>query len=334
MFKSARIKLTFWYLLIIMLISTLFSIVIYNDINQELKKFETMRVRVLEEVDDPFTRRNILRARIAQPDPSIIEASRLRFLTTLGFINLSILAISGVAGYFLAGRTLKPIEEMVEKQKRFISDASHEFRTPIAALRAEIEVNLRDKKLTLAKARKVMESNLEEIDNLQKLSESLLYMAKNGDSKSSHNKMITIETTIKNAIRKVAILARKRQIEISAKFDVKDFKVNEKFTEVFVILLDNAIKYSEDKSSIEIAVKDKNKGISVVFKDHGIGIDKKDLPFIFDRFYRASSSRDKSSDSGFGLGLSIAKSIIDDNNATIHVSSKPGSGTTFTINIS
>src|SRR3989304_7701028 len=165
---SCQIKLTVWYLLIIMLVSVVFSLVIYSGINRELGRFErsqVLRLRREQELMLPAPLPPELRGLDAQ----IVAAARMRLTLTLVLINIGIFGIAGFAGYFLAGRTLKPIKEMVDEQNRFITDASHELRTPITSLKTEIEVNLRDKNLS-KDAKKLLESNLEEVNSLQSLS--------------------------------------------------------------------------------------------------------------------------------------------------------------------
>src|SRR5690349_4348223 len=144
MFENARLKLTAWYLVIIMAISLMFSCVIYTSINTEFQRFERIQLRIHEDIQEGFP---IPPPRFGRPDPEMIEESRKRVVLILAVINVSILFLSGIAGYFLAGRTLKPIKKMVEEQRRFVTDASHELRTPLTALRSEIEVGLRNKQL-------------------------------------------------------------------------------------------------------------------------------------------------------------------------------------------
>jgi signal transduction histidine kinase len=236
----------------------------------------------------------------------------------------------------LARLTLKPIEEAMETQNRFTADASHELRTPLTAMRTEIEVALRDRELGLNESKKLFESNLEEIGKLESLSSALLKLAKNGDTKLALEK-VNLAEIITEAYEKVEREAEKKSIMID--FDANkygDLEINGdrlSLTELFVILLDNAIKYSSEKSKISINIeKDHDKTIIRV-KDHGVGINHSDLPYIFNRFYRADSSRSKEKVSGYGLGLSIAKQIVELHSGNITVVSKPGKGTEFTVKI-
>jgi len=336
MFERARLKLTAWYLVIIMTISLLFSFTIYSSINAEFNRFERMQIKFKEVIEEgeqlPLPPRDHF-IRFVKPDPEFIEDSRNRLIAALGLINLSILFLSGISGYFLAGRTLRPIKKIVDEQKRFITDASHELRTPITALRSEIEVALRNKTLSLPEAKKILVSNLEEVVSLQSLSDKLLELAQNGKFINPKNmKEVSLTAIIKTAMKKVEPLAKKKKITISSSVKEKKIRgIPERLIEVFVILLDNAIKYSPEKSTVTLASQMKDKHVQVSVADHGVGIDAKDLPLIFERFYRASKSRDKSHISGYGLGLSIAKKIIEAHHGTITVVSKPDKGTTFKV---
>ena len=109
-------------------------------------------------------------------DPEVLQESKNRTILNLIFINFGVLVFSAGAAYYLAGRTLKPIENMLEEQKRFVVNASHELRTPLSAMKTELEVNLRSKG-TKKESRKILESNLEEVNKLSYLSDKLLKLS-------------------------------------------------------------------------------------------------------------------------------------------------------------
>jgi signal transduction histidine kinase len=140
MFHSARIKLTAWYFLIIMLISVSFSVGIYRVTTVELNRIERMQRLRVEREDRLLMPSNEVTPRPPILDPELIAETKNRFKIILFLINLGILAVSTGGGYFLAGRTLRPIKEMLDEQSRFITDASHELRTPLTSLKTEIEV--------------------------------------------------------------------------------------------------------------------------------------------------------------------------------------------------
>ncbi|MCL5969944.1 MAG: HAMP domain-containing histidine kinase [Patescibacteria group bacterium] len=341
MFRSARIKLTAWYLVIIMLISIAFSVAIYKVLVSELDRVERIqRLRIEHQLPEriqiiPPTNLNELPRSLLLMDPQIIEETKERLKIVLIFINLAILGASAAAGYFLAGRTLRPIAQMLDEHSRFISDASHELRTPLTTLRSEIEVNLRDKNLTLPGSKKLLRSNLEEVNNLQALTDRLIKHTQY--QKGGGNLNITqmpLTAVIDGAIKKVTSLAKNKKIIIENKTSNYHIEGNKPaLIELVVILLDNAIKYSPQKTKIKLSSTSEGGLLLIHIEDQGIGINDKDLPHLFTRFYRADKSRTKSGASGYGLGLSIAKKIIDRHGGSIKVKSTPGKGSTFIVQI-
>lgn len=270
---------------------------------------------------------------VSQPDPEVIEEAKIRVLGSLIGINVIILMLSALAGYFLAGRTLKPIKDMIDEQSRFITDASHELNTPLTSLKTSIEVNLRDKKLDLKKAKGVLISNLDDVGNLQSLSDKLIkltqYQKPNGNFQLEK---INLSNLIKNASEKVMSFAAQKKIEILVDVPKLYIEGDERsLNELFVILLDNAIKYSSEKKPVSVKARKIDSKIEVTVEDKGAGIEKEDLPYIFDRFYRTDKSRTKQEVVGYGLGLSIANRIVALHGGTISVKSILGKGTMFTV---
>ncbi len=321
MFTKARLKLTAWYLLIIMLVSVAFSVAIYQVLSSELSRVERIqRLRQLERRFQPAI------------DPEVMEEEKNRLKVILILINLGVLSIAGIAGYFLAGRTLQPIKQMVEEQNRFITDASHELRTPITTMKTEIEVNLRDKKIS-KESKKLLQSNLEEVNHLQLLSDNLIRLTQY--QKSNHNinfDDVSIKEITSEAIKKVATLAKHKHIKIQKSVKEVVFKGDrQSLIEMLVIFLDNAIKYTKKNTTVSLIAKAVDGDLLITIGDQGIGIESRDLPFLFDRFYRVDKSRTKSDVEGFGLGLSIAKQIIEKHGGRINVESTLNKGTTFTV---
>ena len=329
MFTSARIKLTAWYLLIIMTISLAFSLFIYRVLSQEIYRFaRTQRFRI---------EGRFFIANISPPplDIELIDDTKNRLVMTLVVINGTILAISGTLSYFLAGHTLKPIQQMVEEQNRFISDSSHELRTPLTALKSSLEVNLRDKKLSLSQAKKLMAENIKDVDDLQALSDGLLTLTRYGSSpKPPEFNKVHLADIMAQAVTKVDSLLLKKEILLKNLIRDVSFSGNrQSLIDLVVILLDNAIKYSPSGSTITLSSSIKGKTVNFSVKDQGMGIPQKDIPFIFNRFFRSDISRSKTEIGGFGLGLSIAKKIVDTHHGHINVVSTLNKGSTFTVSL-
>lgn len=333
MFRSARITLTFWYLLIIMIVSVAFSIFIYAGASREFDRIiriQRFHIEHPEMLGQPPFHIYFQQLPPNSIELGVINDAKMRTLEGLIGINVFILLLSGFAGYFLAGQTLQPIQKMVDEQNQFITDASHELRTPLTALRAEIEVGLRNKTISLTTAKKLLESNLEEVISLQTLSDKLLELSSQIGQQEMEK--FSLLTSVKLAIKTVESLAKVKQITIRNTVKNSYLQgVSEKVTEVFVILFDNAIKYSPDKTTITIASEKKEHVISVTIQDQGIGISQDDLPHLFDRFYRSNKSRSKIGIAGYGLGLSIAKKIIDMHHGAIEIASNSEKGTQVTV---
>ncbi len=331
MFKKARLKLTLWYLVIIMAISFLFSGLIYQLINNEMIRFANSQRLRFEHRLDPLQKNSPF----IFIDNDLLVESRRRLLLNLIFVNGAILIVSGSLSYFLAGKTLSPIQQMTEDQNRFISDASHEIRTPLTALKSLFEVSLRDPKLNLSESKKVIISGLSQANKLKNLSDSLLEISR-FDSYQFQSKFqpVSLKKIISESINQLKPKADLKKIAIISKIDPK--KVNgdsDRLMEAFVIFIDNAIKYSPNNSKIKVVSTIKSQQLIIKIVDQGIGISSKDLPNIFNRFYQANNARSKDRESGFGLGLSIAQNIITFHNGSIKVSSVLNKGTTFSITL-
>lgn len=269
------------------------------------------------------------------PSISDLEQLKERLKITLIIINGVIVATSGVASYFLASRTLKPIKQMVDEQQEFISSASHELRTPIAVLRAEMETSLMEKHITDAQARALIKSNLEEVSSMQYLVNNLLKITKlhNGNHELQLTKKeLVLSEILETTFTRLQTLADPKKISISTSVpDIKIIADEESIRELFTIIIDNAIKYSRPSSTIQIKAHQEQHMAHITITDTGIGIPPQDIPHIFERFYRSDKSRSQTE--GFGLGLPIAQKIVEQHHGKIFITSKVGKGTTVHIDL-
>lgn len=329
-FHNASIRLTTLYLLIIMTISLLFSLSLYQVASNEIERgfrgrpgpiSQIIRTRNLDLVEDLIT----------EQEETIVEL-KASLKSNLIILNILIAFVGGMLSYFLARKTLRPIETAHNAQNRFTADASHELRTPITAMRTETEITLTEPNLTLKQAKEQLNSNIEELDKLTKLSEDLLKLARldNVDMTTAY---ISISEIIDSAVERVKPLAEKNKqlFKISSIPKIKVQADLTSLTEAFVTILDNAVKYSPDKSEIKIVVSKNKNTVEVRIIDNGEGIMPTDLPHIFERFYRAEQSRTKNTAPGFGIGLAIAKETIQSHGGTIVANNNKKSGTTFAV---
>lgn len=317
------------YLLIIMALSIGFSFALYRVSVNEINDNIAAQIAALNRLPYGIVP-SLERVRIHN-----LHVARNHLVNRLVLLNIFTLAAGGGISYYLARRTLGPVEEAVEMQSRFTSDASHELKTPLAAMQTEIEVGLRNPKLSAAEARELLKSNLEEVLKLKSLSESLLQLTGNADYQPSLEPLV-MNDIIHDAIKRLQPAAAAKHITIQVKAPDKPLQVlgnDASLTEVLAILLDNAVKYSGEGSNIVVQAARHGRQAEVRVRDQGIGIKAGELPHIFERFYRADSSRSKETVAGYGLGLSIAKKLVDINNGKIEAASAPGKGSTFTVKL-
>ena len=328
--SSARTRLALTYLGIIMALTLGFSTIFY---------YQTMSA-----ARNGFrTQENQLRGNLYFLPPQgldrIREEGLRRFrnnlLAKLVLVNASMLAAGSAASYFLARRSLRPLEQALVTQGRFTSDAAHELRTPLAAMKLENELGLRDKKLQVSGARDIMTSNLEEIAKLEALTNGLLRLARSGDKiDTSQWQDYKLQDILDAAAGRLADKAAANKMTLNLpKTKAVVHGDPDQLIELFVPIIGNAIKYSSGKSSVDVTVTQPDKKVRVDIADKGIGITEVDLPHIFDRFYRADQSRNKTKADGYGLGLSLAQAIAQAHRGKITVKSEYGRGSVFSVEL-
>ncbi|CAN5408113.1 HAMP domain-containing sensor histidine kinase [soil metagenome] len=318
------LRLAASYLAVIMVMSLGFSAIIYNTSAREIGRqlpptslYGQIGDNEQGVFDDFFKQR--------------ITNGQHKLFTQLVVINTLVLISGAAVSYVLARRSLEPIEEAMEAQSRFASDASHELRTPLASIQAENEVALRNPKLTLTRSKQILASNLEEVTRLQALSAGLLRLARE-DGRDITLSPVSLADAVSEAITNYHKPATQKHIGIVDKVSRASVLADQPgLTQVLSILLDNAIKYSPPKTTITITGGARGKDGYITVSDEGPGIGAEDLPHIFDRFYRADASRTSQQVSGHGLGLALAQKIVEQSGGAIEVKSKPGKGAKFTV---
>ncbi|MDU9417671.1 HAMP domain-containing histidine kinase [Staphylococcus lloydii] len=224
------------------------------------------------------------------------------------------------------------LEESFNQQRQFVEDASHELRTPLQIIQGHLNLIQRWGKKDPAILEESLDISLEEMSRITKLVEELLLLTKENNSVNDREiENVDINKEIHSRIKSMEHL----HPEYTFKFEPFDKPLNIKinryqFEQILIIFIDNAIKYDQNNKFIQIQTNLKNKQISIEITDHGMGIPKEDIEFIFDRFYRVDKSRARNL-GGNGLGLSIAQKIIEYYNGTIQVDSEVGQYTTFKI---
>lgn len=329
MFRSAVFKLTIAYVAIVMSISVMFSVLLYNLAIRELQLgFQNQYTRWLTEYQ-PFGLR--------QPgNPAAELAARSAHIwDQIIYFNILVLVATAIVSYLLARRTLRPIERAHEQQKRFTADVSHELRTPLTALKMETEVALLDPAASKQALRQTLESNLEEAERMEGLVNNLLQLASlEANQLRTEFSRTNMREVVEKALGVVAKYADMKQVSVETKLMEAYVDGNRpSLTQLCVILFENAIKYSPPESKITVRMHQVDYILTVEIIDEGMGIPGEALPHVFDRFYRADDARSAQGAHGFGLGLSLAKLIADLHSGEITLTSRAQQGTTAAISL-
>lgn len=237
--------------------------------------------------------------------------------------------LAGLADSF--NGMLNRLQQAFEAEQRLISDAAHELKTPVSVIKTHCDVILQKERTTdeLLETLHIIKAVSE---HMGKLIKDLLSLARldSGILSPSHFKNISLNECIRQAILLATPAAEKKQVCITASLahDITISGDKERIIEAILNLLENAVNYNNDGGIVEVATAIKGTAVHIAVKDTGVGITKEDAAPIFERFYRAGSSRNVE---GTGLGLSIAKAIIGAHEGMITVESEFGKGSCFTI---
>ncbi len=239
-------------------------------------------------------------------------------------------------GYVLSGHSLKPVEESMERQQEFLANASHELRTPIAVIRTNLDVVRNDGEMTDDERNQWLGNAYEESKRMQQIVEDLMFLARAdaGEAPFTPQKVDAGFICQEVAERMLPVAAQK---DIIILWDLPDESLTVMgdealLTQLLVIFVDNAIKYSDRHTTVRMKGSLIDKNVVIEVADEGIGIDKADIDKIFGRFYRVDKVRSRSQ-GGTGLGLSIAKWIVDIHGGQVNAQSELGKGTVMRVTL-
>lgn len=234
-----------------------------------------------------------------------------------------------IASYIISKYALSPIKRSWQKQLDFTADASHELRSPLASIKTNLEIVLDNPNETVESQMKWLQNIELEHTRITKLVDDLLTLSR---ADTGEENLFTTTFVISDVIQRTVDIfqptCQQKNIKLISKIDNSiSFHGDEKrISQLIVILLDNAVKYTKPAGSIFVEVHRKENGVELIVQDTGSGIPKEDIPKIFNRFYRADNTR-RQNPSGSGLGLAIAKWIVEQHNGHITFNSTLGEGT-------
>ena len=319
-FLKARLKLTLFYTVSLFVIIVVFSSLLYalfvNSIKnnfefEEGNSSESASIKEYQVLNDAINKLKL----------------------TLIISDAGIIIIVSLLGYFLSNRTLRPIKNSLEEQKRFVSDSAHELRTPLTIMKTSIETVAAGEKKSVKEYQVLTKDLLEETNKLINISNGLLFLSKkdSGVLQNSHED-IDISSICEKQINFFEPYATQKSISLRS--DIKGqyhIKGNyEQLNQLLTNLLKNAIDYNKKDGSVYLSLESDKNNVILKVKDTGIGISPDDLKHIFNRFFKADKSRSMS-DSGAGLGLSIIKEIVSLHRGIIKINSILNKGTEITV---
>ncbi|EMI3505881.1 TPA: HAMP domain-containing histidine kinase [Bacillus cereus] len=305
---------------------------------ENLEKFSPKK---LEDLQDIKVQERYFRSFSLQKDGEIVQIVRditaeERMLNTLFLIlvigcSIGSLCAIGI-GFFLAGRALVPIQSSWEKQQQFVSDASHELRTPLAVIQSKTDVLFQSPSATIEEKAMDISTISKECRRLSKLVSNLLLLARSDSNQiEMDKKTFELDKLLEEIVAPYKEIASYQEKEMMLKVErgVSFMGDRERIHQMMVILLDNAMKYTNKGGHIQIDCTQTSSSIRIQVKDDGIGVKEEDIPKLFDRFYQGDKAR--STSEGAGLGLSIANWIVEKHYGKISVESKWGDGTCFEV---
>ncbi len=225
----------------------------------------------------------------------------------------------------------RQLEGALESQRRFVADASHELRTPLTTVRGNVELLRRESPNDPQERAEILADTTDEVDRLIRLVSQLLTLARADAGQTLHCAPLPLKPLLEDVSRQAKLLAPEATIlcePCEASPDLTVLADHDALKQVFLILLDNAHVHTTPGTTIKFQARSIERGVAISVRDAGPGIAPDVLPHIFERFFRATESR---SGPGAGLGLAIAKELVEAQHGTIEVESEVGRGSVFTI---
>jgi signal transduction histidine kinase len=316
MFHAARLRLTAWYLITLAIIVAVLSFALY-------------RLLLLAQQSElhsvgPATHHPLVHA---------FAHDEVTLAYQIVAVDVAVLLLAAAGAYLLAGRTLRPIEDAMERQRRFAAAASHELRTPLTALQGSLEVGLL-KRRTPGEYEQLLHEAVGDTERMGRLVRDLTLLARpDVDATVLRREPIDLREVASAAVDDVALLAREKgqRLEVGLDDSLPAEGDPARLRQVFVNLLENAVHYTPEGGEIRLAGKREHGNAVVEVRDNGPGIAGEDLPHLFEPFYRADRAR--SNADHVGLGLALASWIIHAHGGRIDAASRPGAGSVFTVSL-
>lgn len=329
--QKQLIKNMIYTFIVFTILVLIFDLLIYKRAERQLYKEIDVELQNFAQKDP--------NSKIIIVNPSAIYMIRSISLKSLKnklfYISTIIITTSAIASYILSRRTLKPIFIAWEKQTEFVQNAAHELRTPLTIIQAKQQLLLKEPESKIIDKSEDISLTISETRRLTKLINELMVLA---TADSNQMKLKKEELNIDQVITEITTpyveyaQMQNKQLKLDLNCNKSENIDANKITELMVILLDNAIKYTKEGENITVKTYTKDTKAIIEVIDEGIGISDEQKKHIFERFYRADKARSRET-GGTGLGLAIAQTIVKAHGGTIKVQNNEPKGTKFVVKI-
>jgi signal transduction histidine kinase len=312
---SPRLRLTLAYAGILVLLLIAFSVVV----------FALLSMLVWQDIE-PF-----------RDDPSIVAAGHrmlISYAWRLAIANVGGLVLVAGAAFLLARVTLRPLEQAISLQQQFTNDASHDLRTPLAVIRTETSAALASGNALSDDAIERLSIIDEQARRMERLIDQLLTLSHVDADSALNREPADLAAVVNGVVRDLKPLAEARHIDVNVDRSESAVVLGDelKLSQMVGNLVDNAIKYSPDRSSVKVAVWQSRDAAFLTVSDRGIGIPAAETERIFLRFHRADRTGSNGR-SGHGLGLPLCRWIARAHGGEVTVESREGAGSVFTVRL-
>jgi two-component system sensor histidine kinase CiaH len=311
----ASLRLAALFALIVILLLASSTALLYISITRQTHDV------IDQNVLDESTERELVAAAIARV--------RLRVI----LVDAAVFAAVGVVGFWYARRTMRPVNDALANQRRFIANASHELRTPLAIMKADFEVAQRGPP-DIAELQRALDSGREEVDRMSGVVADLLTLSRiDAHEEPLERRDLDVNALLDATVAKLAAFAAQRGVDVvreGGSGELLAVADPDRLQRALFNLIKNAVEHSPSGSRVAVRLAADGAHARVQVADHGAGMTRKQLDHVFERFYRADDARGRAS-GGSGLGLPIALWVVEAHGGTLRLASTPGLGTTATV---
>ncbi len=269
----------------------------------------------------------------ASLETRVVERAQSRLEAVLFIVDGLIITLAAGVSYYVAGKTLTPVEDAYAAQKKFVADAAHELRTPLSVLRTGAEAVLgggSDRK----DYERFIRDSLEETEYLTGIVNDLLFLARGDELRQMQFLQVDLGDIVRRQAEFMSPYAKMNSVSLSCDFSPDEshsVRGNpDQLKRLLNNLIRNAIDYNREQGEVHLSLHGRDGQVFLTVADTGIGINRADIASVYDRFYKADAARSKTV-GGSGLGLSIAWEIVEAHRGRIEIRSEPGAGTEVTV---